>query len=781
MMRGLSSAGGPGCGAFCVAFWLAACGPGGGGSPDSGYPDPDFVFQAEGQLETLADTVFLQERPDLYRTPERLPDLDVRCLAVLDDQVWAGTASGLMRLDPLQDRFVRVALPGGDGPVVDLATARRSDGRLAVALADRVDLVDPAGGAGESLAAPAATQAVASNGSQIWLGTAQGLYRLEGGAFEPVSEAAGLDVRDVTVDPAGVLWLATPAGLARLEGQTLEIRTAASGALPDDDVRAVVVRPEGGVLAACRTGVALDGRVIRARKGGLPADELSAAAAGPGLWMVGHQVGATAVLGELDKIDHYHSLRWIPAQRVHAVALQGEGRRWIATPGGIARIDLVPTTLAEKAALFEERLLRHWRLDFVSDGSVLDDPWAPDAPMRHWDHDNDGLWTQMVVATWSFAAAASGERAYCELARRAMRGMMRQIDIPAVSFQAIGRPRGFVCRSYVRDDEGEVFSDKATRPNWHLVEGFEGHDYYWKDDTSSDETTGHFFGYPLYYDLCADEAEREALRERVLALGRHIVDNDFRLVDLDGERTTWGKWYPEVLAIALDGGLAKCMETYPIDDCASAAYGGGWLNSIEILGHLLAAWHMTRDPVFYDAYEYLLREHRYAELVDFHEDVWTVTKSAIANHSDHELAFLAYHTLIRYEPNEERRARWIRSMLDMVQWELAERNPLWSAIIAGAVAEGYFLPAGVGTLREWPEDWREWLIDNSHRQDVTPNGGDRHGRPQIKEVLPYDEIRTMKWNGNPYALVGGGDGRTVQAPWPWLLPYWMYRYHGLLR
>ncbi|RME24901.1 MAG: hypothetical protein D6806_08860, partial [Deltaproteobacteria bacterium] len=213
----------------------------------------------------------------------------------------------------------------------------------------------------------------------------------------------------------------------------------------------------------------------------------------------------------------------------------------------------------------------------------------------------------------------------------------------------------------------------------------------------------------------------------------------------------------------------------------SAAYGGGWLNAIEILGHMLAAYHVTGDRAFYDAYLYLL-DNRYAELVDFSEDVWTVTKRFVANHSDHELAMLAYHTLIRYEPDDSRRQRWIDSLLGMYEWEIPERNPLWTAIVAAFVPDGYKLEDALRTLREWPEDWREWLVDNSHRKDAELDPElDRHGDEQFTTVLPYDEIRTMKWNGNPYAVKGGGDGRTVQAPWPWLLPYWMMRYYGVLK
>ncbi len=269
------------------------------------------------------------------------------------------------------------------------------------------------------------------------------------------------------------------------------------------------------------------------------------------------------------------------------------------------------------------------------------------------------------------------------------------------------------------------------------------------------------------------------MAEHAGALARYIMENDFKLIDLDGERTTHGHWGLDTEPIALDG-LSGCMEEYPMDDCVASAYGGGWLNGMQILGHMLAAYHMTGDVEFYEAYEFLL-ENRYAELVDFNEDVWTVTKPSTANHSDHELAMLAYHTLIRYEANDERRQRWIDSLLAMYAYEVPERNPCWSAIVAGFSNDGYYLNEAIETLQVWPEDWREWLIDNIHRKDAFLDVLDRHGDEQFTRVLPYDEIRTMKWNGNPYRVSDGGDARSVQAPWPWLLPYWMYRYHGVIQ
>ncbi len=757
---------------------------------DGRYPDPAFIWESPAPAQTAVDETFAQERPILYRTSEVLADLDVRALVALPSGVWLGTASGLFRYDSAGDRFVRKELDSGQVSVVALATAELSDGRLAVAMADKVELHDPAGDNHQTIPVPAVVSSLTVDDSMVWVGTDQGLGRIEAGVFSFAAAGQGIAIRSLALDSEGKVWLATASGLLRVAGAESQAFLAADSSLPDDDVRALAALTGGGVLAGCATGAAVVGtdndRTLLAGLDGLPYDDITSVAVLGDRFAFGHKIGATVAAADLSKIDYYHSLRWIPAQQVNAVALEAD-RRWIATPGGVTRIELAPTTLAEKAALFETVNEKYWRLDFVCDTAVLDDVWDSTAPLTHTDNDNDGLWTQMNIVAWSYAAAATGDQRYCEKARRAMQAMMNLVDIPAVSFEAAGMKRGFVARSYVRDDEEVLFAQKANEDDsiediWHLVEDFDGHDYYWKGTTSSDEFSGHYFGYPVFYDLCAqDEEERQRLADYTSVMMRYVVENGYRLIDIDGLRTQHGHWDPETLAIARNG-LADCMENYPIPDCIDSAFGGGWLNAISILGHLLATYHMTGDPYFYEAYEELIDEHGYDQMVDFHEEIWTVTERGTANFSDHELVFLGYHTLIRYEPNEERRQRWIQSMLDMYQWTLKERNPLWSAIVAGAVNDGYYLEEALLTLREWPEDRRHWLVDNAHRKDATLDVNDRSGGAQFVQFFPYDEIGLMKWNGNPYmVLAGWSNGYTRQAPWPWLLPYWMYRYHGIIQ
>ncbi len=38
----------------------------------------------------------------------------------------------------------------------------------------------------------------------------------------------------------------------------------------------------------------------------------------------------------------------------------------------------------------------------------------------------------------------------------------------------------------------------------------------------------------------------------------------------------------------------------------------------------------------------------------------------------------------------------------------------------------------------------------------------------------------MKWNGNPYRLDGGNDGRSEDDGAFYLIAYWLGRYHGLV-
>ena len=159
----------------------------------------------------------------------------------------------------------------------------------------------------------------------------------------------------------------------------------------------------------------------------------------------------------------------------------------------------------------------------------------------------------------------------------------------------------------------------------------------------------------------------------------------------------------------------------------------------------------------------------------------TITCPSQMNHSDHELALLAYHTLIRYEADPDRRDRWIDSLRYLLHWERTERNPLWAAFAAVLIGEGAVdMEAALQSFRELPLLQQDWPVDNSHRRDALSWSDDRHGRPQFDRVFAYDEIRQVWWNGNFHVKQYGDDGRSVRSPMAWLLPYYMLRYAGVI-
>lgn len=477
----------------------------------------------------------------------------------------------------------------------------------------------------------------------------------------------------------------------------------------------------------------------------LPVAQLTAVATAPdGTIWAATPHGAFRLVGAQKAVEYFAGERWLPDDRVTAIGFDGDAT-WLETPKGYVRIDYSWGTLAQKAHVFEERVqARHvrWGLTASSQLSVAGDL----ATSRTVSTDNDGLWTAMYVAAECFRYAVTHERDARETARRGMEALLRLESITGVP--------GFPARSFIRtgqdiqprDGEWHDTTDRAWR---------------WKGDTSSDEIVGHYFVYPIYDELVADDTEKARLRGVIERMTNHILDHNYQLIGPDGQRTQWGWWGPDEIWKDAD-------ET--------------GLRALHILSHLRVAIHLTENAQFRARYERqyddLVTSHKYALLTRNQK----ITVPGHINHSDDELAFLSYYPLLRYETDPTLLEIYRESLERSWRIERPERNPLWNAIYAvGSGAKEWDRDESLRTLREIPMDTISWTVRNSNRVDVPVDSmSDRFGHRQSLIVLPYDELPMSKWNGNPYNLDGGNDGRSEDDGAYFLLPYWMARYHKLI-
>ena len=476
----------------------------------------------------------------------------------------------------------------------------------------------------------------------------------------------------------------------------------------------------------------------------LPHAEVTVIKASPasGIW-IGTQEGAVRLAPDFRGREYFGGKRWLPDDRVTGLGFDGDNT-WIETRGGYARIAYVPMTLAGKSRAFVARVqARHNRWGLTADSRLqVPGDLSSNQPMSS---DNDGLWTAMYVAAESFRYKVTGEADARANARQGMNALLR--------LEAITGIPGFPARSFIKTGVDVQPPDGE----WHDTPDRQ---WRWKGDTSSDEIVGHYFVYPIYYELVADESEKPALRGAIERITTHILDNKYQLVGPRG-RTRWGWWGPDAIWEDPD-------ET--------------GLRALHLLSHLRVAIHMTANDTLRARYR-----AAYRELIDTHRYHWLTRNQKIMipgsiNHSDDELAFLSYYPLLRYETDPALLAVYRQSLERSWQIERPERNPLWNVIYAaGSGAADYDRDASIRTLREIPMDTVEWSVRNSHRLDVPVDPmSDRFKRRQALIVLPYDELPMTKWNGNPYALDGGKDGRGEDDGAYFLLPYWMGRYHRLL-
>ncbi len=290
---------------------------------------------------------------------------------------------------------------------------------------------------------------------------------------------------------------------------------------------------------------------------------------------------------------------------------------------------------------------------------------------------------------------------------------------------------------------------------WHLSADGK---WKWKGDTSSDEMDGHFFGYYCYYNLVADEPEKQRIADHVSKILDHLLANDFNLVDVDGLPTRWGIWSPQ----QLNGDPEWTPEKA--------------LNSLEILSFLKFGFGITNNQAYQDAYLKLIKEEHYIENAHKLHN----TNPSWETYFDIYLALYIYPALITYEEDPSLKAEYARHMNEWFEKHKVTGSPFVNFTYNWLAKNSEELDNSVYFLRDTPLDLVDWYIDNSKREDLHLVRSPILEELQTNRLLPPSEYRTIRWDKNPYEAVVGNPSEEKE-PVFWLLPYWMGRYLGLIK
>ncbi len=275
-----------------------------------------------------------------------------------------------------------------------------------------------------------------------------------------------------------------------------------------------------------------------------------------------------------------------------------------------------------------------------------------------------------------------------------------------------------------------------------------------KGDTSSDELDGHYLAWYLYHDLVAAGDQRSEIAAVVRRVTDGIIANRYTLVDHTGRKTRWGIWSPEL--INQDPRYAGLRP----------------LNSLEILAYLKVAEHITGDQKYAAAADKLIGEHHYllnGLLVRRGE---AASWSRI-NHSDDELLYITYYTLLSLEKDVARRRILFESMART--WEgggteqsiAAEHSPFYNFIYGATTGRACDVDGARATLRDWPWDLVSWSAKNSHRHDVVVRTARERGGTGCSLIAFFRRLSAARGAGTPIRglRTGGTTGGLKTTVW----------------
>ena len=628
-----------------------------------------------------------------------------------------------------------------DAPVVDISVAL--DGSMWLITEKSLYLKD-SDGFKKIVDVPDETVCLAARdnkskyGETVYVGSlAEGLLSMKGKRrhwAELLPENTGVSSRKINciqIDGLGHLWVGSDEGLNIYDGKNYWFNGNDFYSVPDGSFNDMFFAKDGKKYFATNTGI------------------------------------ITLIEG---KISYYSYGAWLMHPTVTKITVSDNGTIAAVTPRGISVITSKYMTLAQKAEYVDELTDKYFcRNEGYHVGRLLrkygdlESGWQPNS-------DNDGLFTGLYCASQCFRYATTKDPKAKANAKKAVEAMIKLTEITGKS--------GFTARATRYNDD--PFFGNGNREEWHVCP--DNPNCEWLGETSSDEMTGHYFAYGVYYDLVADKKEKAKIAEVVKKITDHIIENNFHLCYVDGVPTTWANWEPELLNN---------------DDRWFFERG---TNSLEILSFLKTTYHVTGDEKYNQVFDMLIQKHHYAMNCMQYK-----CEDAHIAHIDDQLDFTNIYNLLVYTENEAQKEIFKMGLTHHFEYERVERSPFFNIVYGALTNRNCDIENAAKSLSEMNLDFIVWPTYNSYRKDIEiDTSPEKYGcAPQLKYPVEYSSRVLVNYDGNQFvcdsgveefvqidkksanraaALPGtdGADGMGTAMPYIFLLPYWMGRYYGLL-
>ena len=521
---------------------------------------------------------------------------------------------------------------------------------------------------------------------------------------------------------------------------------------------------------------------------------------------------ASAPAREADRVLYFSADRDLADNAVQAIYAPDPGSEvvWARTATGVSRIELRPVSCAEKAELlYNETRAYVDRHGMVSQKELLA-PRAPHTAVRYGESDNSGTFTAgyAVGELCKYAVLRRERGAEAPETLAAKQSAVRAVEACQLLMYIAGRGDGFVARTYLAPDEPvpedglfyRIQGDKAVcldtpfarergiagkavyagapvperLTHLYTDEGYTRDGLVYKGDTSSDEITHHYLlAYFAHTVLGDEDPELDGIvKTSAKNTLRHILKNGNRLLECDGEPTTWAKWDKEYFSSLL-------------------GWSDGCLNAAELLMYLRVVMAITGETgEWAAAYDRLVNAEGYAALTALHDARFHVSagldgmdQTEELMYGDHMLATCSYWLLAVLEPDETLRELYQKGYRGWNGTFRREHNP------------GYDIPFMLACPDD-PVD-TEALCDWFRRTDVTRLGSgvsvsERHdvpkrlrfgGTEETSCLLQPDERAVSKYDRNPYAYLNDHYGRgthVLESCYVYTFAYWLGRYSGII-